>query len=290
MTLPLGEAAYWRHAGYLPIGDFSRATHMSVKTLRHYHRVGLLEPAEVDPYTGYRRYTTGQIPAAQIIRRFRDLDMPIEEIQGVLAAPDIADPQRADRRAPEPAGGRPGPHPARRRLAARPAARPHGPPGRHRPPQRARRPRPPRSPSRHRHRGRRRLVPGRARRAPRHHRRPGRARQRRPPAASTPTELFTQRPRPGHDLRPLHRARPADGPGRRRCVVPPAELAIIEPPRPARRHRPRLRRAGHVRRPSTRSPSTGRSASTTSSASRDTPTTRQWRTEIGWPIFRTASP
>jgi DNA-binding transcriptional MerR regulator len=74
--------------GYLPIGDFSRATHMTVKTLRHYHQIGLLEPAEVDPHTGYRRYATGQIPTAQIIRRFRDLGMPLEEIQGVLSAPD----------------------------------------------------------------------------------------------------------------------------------------------------------------------------------------------------------
>jgi DNA-binding transcriptional MerR regulator len=73
----------------LAIGDFARATHLSVKTLRYYHRVGLLEPADVDPDTGYRRYTTGQIPAAQIIRRFRDLDMPVEEVKQVLAAPDI---------------------------------------------------------------------------------------------------------------------------------------------------------------------------------------------------------
>jgi DNA-binding transcriptional MerR regulator len=76
------------HKG-LPIGDFSRATHLSVKTLRYYHRVGLLEPADVDPDTGYRRYTTAQIPAAQIIRRFRDLDMPVEEVRQVLAAPDL---------------------------------------------------------------------------------------------------------------------------------------------------------------------------------------------------------
>src|SRR5690349_11626701 len=62
---------------------------MTVKMLRHYHQVGLLEPAEVDPHTGYRRYTTGQIPAAQVIRRFRDLGMPLEEIQGVLSAPDL---------------------------------------------------------------------------------------------------------------------------------------------------------------------------------------------------------
>jgi DNA-binding transcriptional MerR regulator len=73
----------------LVIGDFARATQLSVKTLRHYHESGLLEPAEVDPQTGYRRYTADQISTAQIIRRFRDLDMPLNEIQEVLAAPDL---------------------------------------------------------------------------------------------------------------------------------------------------------------------------------------------------------
>jgi hypothetical protein len=56
----------------LAVGDFSRATHLSVKGLRHYHRIGLLEPADVDPDTGHRRYTTEQIPTAQVIRRFRN--------------------------------------------------------------------------------------------------------------------------------------------------------------------------------------------------------------------------
>jgi len=73
----------------LAIGDFSRATHLTVKTLRHYHEAGLLEPAQIDPQTGYRRYATEQIPAAQIIKRFRDLDMPLNEIRAVLAAPDV---------------------------------------------------------------------------------------------------------------------------------------------------------------------------------------------------------
>jgi DNA-binding transcriptional MerR regulator len=76
-------------AAYLSIGDFSRATHLTVKTLRHYHQIGLLEPADVDPQTGYRRYATDQLPTAQVIRRFRDLDMPLEEIQAVLAASDL---------------------------------------------------------------------------------------------------------------------------------------------------------------------------------------------------------
>jgi DNA-binding transcriptional MerR regulator len=73
----------------LTIGDFSRATHLSVKTLRHYHRVGLLAPAEVDTDTGYRWYTTDQIPTAQVIRRFRGLDMPLDQIHAVLEAPDL---------------------------------------------------------------------------------------------------------------------------------------------------------------------------------------------------------
>ena len=73
----------------LVIGDFARATHLSVKTLRHYHRVGLLEPARVDPDTGYRYYTLEQIPTAQIIRRFRALDMPLHDIRAVITAPDL---------------------------------------------------------------------------------------------------------------------------------------------------------------------------------------------------------
>lgn len=74
----------------LAIGDFSRATHLNIKTLRHYHRIGLLVPAHVDPGTGHRRYDTAQIPTAQVIRRFRGLEMPLEEIQAVINATDVA--------------------------------------------------------------------------------------------------------------------------------------------------------------------------------------------------------
>jgi DNA-binding transcriptional MerR regulator len=73
----------------LPIGDFSRATHLSVKMLRHYHEIGLLEPVDIDADTGYRRYATEQIVTAQIIRRFRDLEMPLDDIHAVLDAPDV---------------------------------------------------------------------------------------------------------------------------------------------------------------------------------------------------------
>jgi DNA-binding transcriptional MerR regulator len=45
------------------IGEFSRMTNLGVTTLQHYHPVGLLAPVEVDQATGYRYYTTGQVPA-----------------------------------------------------------------------------------------------------------------------------------------------------------------------------------------------------------------------------------
>jgi DNA-binding transcriptional MerR regulator len=74
----------------LTIGDFSRITHLSIKTLRHYHRVQLLEPSEVNAGTGYRYYRLGQVPTALAIRRYRDLGMPIDDVRAVLAAPDVA--------------------------------------------------------------------------------------------------------------------------------------------------------------------------------------------------------
>ncbi|HUN37059.1 MAG TPA: MerR family transcriptional regulator [Trebonia sp.] len=77
-------------ATLLTIGDFSRMTHLSIKALRHYHDVGVLEPAAVDPYSGYRSYDTSQVGAAQVIRRLRDLGMPLDGIKAVLSAPDVA--------------------------------------------------------------------------------------------------------------------------------------------------------------------------------------------------------
>jgi len=72
----------------LSIGDFSRMTYLSVKALRHYHDVGVLHPAEVDSVTGYRSYTPSQVGIAQMIRRLRDLGMPLDEVRAIVRAPD----------------------------------------------------------------------------------------------------------------------------------------------------------------------------------------------------------
>jgi DNA-binding transcriptional MerR regulator len=72
----------------LTIGEFAQVTHLSVRTLRRYHERALLEPAVVDPDSGYRYYTSGQIPAAQVIHRLRELGMPLREVREMLATPD----------------------------------------------------------------------------------------------------------------------------------------------------------------------------------------------------------
>jgi DNA-binding transcriptional MerR regulator len=74
----------------LRIGDFSRASSLSVKALRAYHESGLLEPADVDPRTGYRSYSVAQLTDAAIIRRLRLLDVPLEAVKEVLDARDPA--------------------------------------------------------------------------------------------------------------------------------------------------------------------------------------------------------
>jgi DNA-binding transcriptional MerR regulator len=71
-------------ASHVSIGDFSRITHLSVKTLRHYHDVGLVEPDHVDPGSGYRYYSHTQIPTAQVVRRTREPDAALKSLMESL--------------------------------------------------------------------------------------------------------------------------------------------------------------------------------------------------------------
>jgi DNA-binding transcriptional MerR regulator/effector-binding domain-containing protein len=64
-------------------------THLSIKALRHYHDVGVLEPAAIDPFTGYRSYDASQVASAQVIRRLRDLGMSLDSIRTVVGASDV---------------------------------------------------------------------------------------------------------------------------------------------------------------------------------------------------------
>ncbi|BCJ68374.1 hypothetical protein GCM10009779_49600 [Polymorphospora rubra] len=80
--------------GLMTIGVFARATRLSVRVLRNYDRLGLLVPAWVDPDTGYRRYGVDQFPRAGLIRRLREMEVPLPEIAEILAA-DVPEQARA---------------------------------------------------------------------------------------------------------------------------------------------------------------------------------------------------
>ncbi|WP_052595982.1 MerR family transcriptional regulator [Luteipulveratus mongoliensis] len=74
----------------MTIGRFARISGLSVHTLRHYDDVGLLTPAQVDPESGYRRYSRDQVRLARLIQSLRWIDLPIDRIRNVIQGP--ADP------------------------------------------------------------------------------------------------------------------------------------------------------------------------------------------------------
>src|SRR5512143_3025631 len=62
------------------IGDFSKLSRVSIKTLRFYDEMGLLKPIEVDRFTGYRYYEFDQLPRLYRILALKDLGFSLEEI------------------------------------------------------------------------------------------------------------------------------------------------------------------------------------------------------------------
>ena len=91
---PRGAAARDASDGLIPIGRFARLSGLSIGALRHYDELDLLRPADVDRFTGYRRYRPEQLEVARTIGRLRDLEVPIEEIRQVLGADDPGDQRR----------------------------------------------------------------------------------------------------------------------------------------------------------------------------------------------------
>ena len=66
------------------IGDFSRISQVSVKTLRYYDEIGLLRPAQVDRFTGYRYYSVDQSHRLNRILALKDLGLSLEQIARLL--------------------------------------------------------------------------------------------------------------------------------------------------------------------------------------------------------------
>ncbi len=68
----------------LSIGEFSKITGLSIKTLRFYHEKGVLHPSWVDEKTGYRYYNEDSAEKARVVSRFRDMEFSLEEIRRIL--------------------------------------------------------------------------------------------------------------------------------------------------------------------------------------------------------------
>jgi DNA-binding transcriptional MerR regulator len=69
----------------IPIGRFARLSSLTPRQLRYYHALGLLLPAAVDPDSGYRYYAQAQRATAELIALLRSVDMPLPDIQSMLA-------------------------------------------------------------------------------------------------------------------------------------------------------------------------------------------------------------
>ncbi|MER7821374.1 MerR family transcriptional regulator [Streptomyces sp. NPDC096097] len=66
------------------IGDFAKHGRVSVRMLRHYDALGLLRPARVDPFTGYRFYEAGQLARLNRIIALKELGFSLDQVGSIL--------------------------------------------------------------------------------------------------------------------------------------------------------------------------------------------------------------
>ena len=68
----------------LRVGEFLRRTRLSPKALRLYEAAGLIVPARVDPFSGYRGYARDQVDRARLIGLLRRAGMPLARVRDVV--------------------------------------------------------------------------------------------------------------------------------------------------------------------------------------------------------------
>jgi DNA-binding transcriptional MerR regulator/effector-binding domain-containing protein len=68
----------------IKIGEFSKLVQVPVATLRYYDQIGLLRPVEVDRFTGYRYYSTSQLPRLHRILALKGLGFSLDQIASAL--------------------------------------------------------------------------------------------------------------------------------------------------------------------------------------------------------------
>ena len=72
----------------ITIQGFAKLCGCNTQTLRYYDRIGLLAPAKVDEWTGYRYYEEQQAMRFIKIKNLQQADFSIEEIRPLLEVDD----------------------------------------------------------------------------------------------------------------------------------------------------------------------------------------------------------
>ena len=75
-------------ANLFRIGEFSKMSKTTIKTLRYYDEIGLLKPEETDKFTSYRFYTTNQLVKLHRIQAYRQVGLSVDEIKLILSGHD----------------------------------------------------------------------------------------------------------------------------------------------------------------------------------------------------------
>lgn len=78
----------------LKIGEFSKLSRVSIRMLRHYDELGLLTPASIDPFTGYRYYSEDQLHTAGRIAALKEMGFGLAAIGELLHCTDAEDLER----------------------------------------------------------------------------------------------------------------------------------------------------------------------------------------------------
>ncbi len=75
---------------FFSISQTAKLANMTTETLRHYDRIGLVKPHEIDKMTRYRYYTTDEIVKLNTINALRSMKLPLNEIKSILELNDIS--------------------------------------------------------------------------------------------------------------------------------------------------------------------------------------------------------
>ena len=66
------------------IGEFSKIAQVSGHLLRYYDEIGLLRPAKIDEWTGYRYYSAKQLPRLNRILALKELGLSLDQVQRMM--------------------------------------------------------------------------------------------------------------------------------------------------------------------------------------------------------------